>query len=357
MVNLTELVIAFLISLLATALLVVPVKKLAVKIGAMDKPEARKIHKVAIPRLGGLAIFLGTVLGLLYLQPVHRHMFEIGLGAIIVVILGILDDKFQLRPLYKLIGQISAAGVLIYGGLIIERINVPLFGLVELGNWSFIVTLLWIVGITNAINLIDGLDGLASGVSAIALISVLIMALGDYRVVVVYFCVVLIASNIGFLYHNFYPAKIYMGDTGSMFLGYSVAVISLLGLFKNVTLFSFIIPVIVLAVPIFDTLFAIVRRLYNHENIMLPDKKHIHYQLLASGFSHRATVLIIYGFSAVFGILGIMFSNASLTFSLVISFIILLLLTLIAEIGAVEKRKKPLINSMHKLVKRTNDRG
>ncbi|WP_053218138.1 glycosyltransferase family 4 protein [Virgibacillus senegalensis] len=357
MVNITELIIAFLISLVSTALLVFPVKKLAVKLGAMDEPEARKIHTFAIPRLGGLAIVAGTVLGLLYLQPVHRHLVEIILGAAIIVILGILDDKFQLRPAYKLIGQIGAAGVLIYAGLIIERINLPLFGLVELGNFSYIVTLLWIVGITNAMNLIDGLDGLASGVSAIALVSVLIMALGDYRTVVVYFCVVLIASNIGFLFHNFYPAKIYMGDTGSMFLGYSVAVISLLGLFKNVTLFSFIIPVIVLAVPIFDTLFAIVRRLYNRENIMLPDKKHIHYQLLASGFSHRATVLIIYGFSAIFGVLGILFSNASLTISLVITFVILLLLAVIAEIGAAEKRKKPLINSMHKLVKRTNDRG
>ncbi|SDK14508.1 MraY family glycosyltransferase [Sediminibacillus albus] len=357
MVNVTELVIAFFISLISTVLLVFPVKQFAVKIGAIDQPEARKIHTVAIPRLGGLAIFLGTVLGLLYLQPVHMHMFEIVTGAVIVILLGILDDKLQLRPVFKLAGQIAAAAILINGGLIIERINVPLLGLVELEGWSTIITLLWIVGITNAINLIDGLDGLASGVSTIALISVLIMALGDYRIVVVYFCVVLIASNLGFLFHNFYPAKIYMGDTGSMFLGYSVAVISLLGLFKNVTLFSFIIPVIVLAVPIFDTLFAIVRRLYNRENIMLPDKKHIHYQLLAAGFSHRTTVLIIYGFSAVFGTLGILFSNASLSISLVISFVILLLLVLIAELGAIEKGKKPLINSVHKLVKRANDRG
>ncbi|WP_077623413.1 glycosyltransferase family 4 protein [Sediminibacillus massiliensis] len=357
MVNISELVIAFMISFVATLLLVYPIKKLAVKIGAMDLPNNRKVHRKPTPRLGGLAIFLGVCFGLVYLNPIHYQMFEISLGAIIIVITGILDDKYQLKPVYKLIGQGLSAGILIYAGLIIERINIPLVGLVELHSWSIIITLLWIVGITNAINLIDGLDGLASGVATIAFISILIMALADYRIVVIYFCVVLIASNIGFLFHNFYPAKIYMGDTGSMFLGYSVAVISILGLFKNVTLFSFIIPVIVLAVPIFDTLFAIVRRLYNRENIMLPDKKHIHYQLLSVGFSHRTTVLIIYGFSIIFGTLGILFSNASLSFSLIISFIILLLLLLIAEIGAVEKKHKPLINKMEKLAKRINDEG
>ncbi|WP_407269350.1 glycosyltransferase family 4 protein [Radiobacillus sp. PE A8.2] len=343
-----QVIIAFIISLLATWLFTYPVKWLARKIGAMDQPDHRKIHTVVTPRLGGLAIFLGVSLGLLYLRPSDDHYAAICVGALIIVVTGILDDKFQLRPIVKLGGQLLAAGTVIYSGLIVERITIPFIGLVELNNLSIVVTVLWVVGVTNAINLIDGLDGLASGVSTIALTSILIMAVMDAKIVVFYLCVVLIASNIGFLFHNFYPAKIYMGDTGSMFLGYSISVVALLGLFKNVTLISLIIPVIVLAVPIFDTLFAIIRRLINGENIMMPDKKHLHYQLLSAGFSHRATVLIIYGFSAVFGILAIVFSNASLGLTLVVAVIFLLMLQIIAEIVGVVG-KKPIIATIKRM--------
>src|SRR5690606_37747005 len=197
-------------------------------------------------------------------------------------------------------------------GLIIERVTLPFIGMVDLGFFSVLITVLWVVGITNAINLIDGLDGLATGVTTIALISIFIMALIDVQVIAAFLCIVLIGANIGFLFHNFYPASIYMGDTGSNFLGYMIAAISMLGLFKNVAFFSFVVPIIVLAVPIFDTLVAIVRRAYNKENIMAADNKHMHYQLLKAGYSHRKTVLIIYLFSAVFGGLAILFSEASL---------------------------------------------
>ncbi|MCT2535115.1 undecaprenyl/decaprenyl-phosphate alpha-N-acetylglucosaminyl 1-phosphate transferase [Aquibacillus koreensis] len=346
-----HLIIAFLIALIATYLLTYPVKKLAIKIGAVDYPNARKIHKFSTPRLGGLAMFMGVVLGLLYLQPYHPQFFMISIGVCIIILTGILDDKYQLRPVVKLGGQLLATAIVMSSGLIIERITIPFFGLVELNNFSIIVTVLWIVGVTNAINLIDGLDGLASGVSTIALISILIMALMDVSFIVIYLCVVLIGSNLGFLMHNFHPASIYMGDTGSMFLGFTIAIISLLGLFKNVTLFSFIIPIIVLAVPIFDTIFAIVRRSINGENIMMPDKKHLHYQLLHAGFSHRKTVFIIYLFSAIFGALGVIFSHASLGLSLIISVVFLALLQLIAEIVGLISRK-PLINTFLKLMKK-----
>ena len=345
--------IAFLISFLSTLLLVYPIKKIAIKYGFIDLPNYRKIHVNATPRLGGLAVFLGVGLGLLYLQPQHPEFFGIAIGAFVIVMVGLLDDKFQIRPIVKLSGQLLAAGIVIYAGVIIDRITLPLLGVIELNNFSVIITVLWIVGITNAINLIDGLDGLASGVTTIGLISILIMAITDARIFVIYLCIVLIASNLGFLFHNFYPAKIYMGDTGSMFLGYSIAIISTLGLFKNVTLFSFIIPVIILAIPIFDTLFAIIRRALSGENIFLPDKKHIHYQLLASGFSHRATVLIIYGFATLFGLLAILFSNASLSLSLVISFIVLFLLQVFAElVGVIGKGKMPLIGMVKKTYKK-----
>ncbi|WP_047984701.1 MraY family glycosyltransferase [Ornithinibacillus californiensis] len=352
MYTIIDLIIAFLISLISTLLLVYPIKKLAVKWNIIDLPNYRKVHKNPTPRLGGLAIFLGTCLGVLYLWPTSfEHFPAIVLGAIIIVATGMIDDKYAIKPIYKLVGQVIPAVLLILSGLIIERITLPFFGVVELaGPFSVIITLLWIVGITNAINLIDGLDGLASGVSTIALISILTMAIMDQEVLVIYLALTLIGSNLGFLFHNFHPAKIYMGDTGSLFLGYMIAVISILGLFKNVTLFSFIIPVIILAVPIFDTIFAMIRRFLNGEKIMNPDKKHIHHQLLAAGYSHRTTVLIIYGFAALFGALGFIFSNASLGHSLIIAFIIWFLLHIFAElVGLVGRGQRPVLRLMKKI--------
>lgn len=352
--NITHLIIAFLITLISTFILVIPVKKIAVKFDFMDRPSKRKIHKHPTPRLGGLAIFLGVALGLLYLRPSDPEMPAIIIGGIVITVVGMIDDKYQIRPLAKLTGQLMAATIVISGGVIIEKITLPLIGMIQFNQLvAVLITVLWIVGITNAINLIDGLDGLASGVTTIGLISILIMAIMDNQVVVISLATVLIAGNLGFLYHNFHPAKIYMGDTGSMFLGYSIAVISTLGLFKNVTIFSFIVPIIILAIPIFDTLFAMVRRMLNGESIALADKKHIHYRLLQAGFSHRATVLMIYGFAALFGLIAILFSKASLAITLVLSLALLLLLQAFAElVGVIGNGKMPLISMVHRTYKR-----
>ncbi|GAA0604968.1 MraY family glycosyltransferase [Virgibacillus siamensis] len=354
MLNYTDLAIAFAISLVATFLLTYLVRKLAFKLKVVDFPNHRKIHKKVTPRLGGLATFVGVFLGMLYLQPHHEHLLEISLGAIVIIITGALDDRYQIRPVIKLAGQLIAASFLISSGLIIENITIPIIGLVDLGFFSVLITILWIVGITNAINLIDGLDGLATGVTTIALISMFVMALIDMQsMLAAYMCIVLIGSNLGFLFHNFYPAKIYMGDTGSNFLGYMLAVVSILGLFKNIALFSFIIPVIVLAVPIFDTAFAIIRRAYNKENIMMPDNKHVHYQLLSKGFSHRKTVLIIYAFSALFGAMAILFSKASLFTALVITFFVLALIHLLAEVSGIAwGGRRPIIDTIQRGLKR-----
>jgi len=353
MVNYTQLVIAFFISGIATFLLTFPVKKLAIRLGILDIPNHRKIHVKSTARFGGFAIFLGVILGIIYLHPSHEHMPEIISGAIVIVLTGALDDKYNIRPVVKLIGQLIAASFLISSGLIIERMTLPFIGVIDLGFFSVLITVLWIVGITNAINLIDGLDGLATGVSTIALISMFVMSVIDMQMIAASLCVVVIGANLGFLYHNFHPASIYMGDTGSNFLGYMIAVVSIVGLFKNVALFSFIIPVIVLAVPIFDTLFAIMRRLHNKENIMMPDNKHIHYQLIRAGFSHRTTVLIIYGFSALFGTLAVLFSYASLTTSLLITLLVLVLIHILAELaGLVLDGKRPLIDLLRKLTSR-----
>src|SRR5690625_4360069 len=226
----------------------------------------------------GFAIFIGASAVFIYLMPSHEHMTAIVIGAFIMLLTGILDDIFEIRALYKLAGQVTAGIVVVSSGLVIEKITLPFFGLIYLDFTGIILTVLWIVAVSNAINLIDGLDGLAAGVSMIGFSSLLVMALIDYRLTVIYLAVILIGSSAGFLYHNFYPAKIFMGDTGSMFLGYGMAILSILGLFKNVALLSFIIPIIVIAVPVFDTIYAIVRRTNNNRGIAMADKEHLPYR-------------------------------------------------------------------------------
>src|SRR5699024_1008146 len=224
-------------------------------------------------------------------------------------------------------------------------------GVVDLGVFSVLITILWVVGITNAVNFMDGLDGLATGISTIAISTMLIMAIIDMQVFAAYLCVVLIGANIGFLYHNFYPAKIYMGDTGSNFLGYMIAVISILGLFKNIALLGFVIPVVVLAVPIFDTLFAIIRRVRNKQSISTPDNKHIHYQLIRVGLTHRQSVLVMYAFSVLFGIIAVLFAKTSYTITLIVLIIALFLIHILAEIaGLVMNGKRPVVDFIMKLL-------
>ena len=357
MINYFDIFIAFLISLIASFTLTFPIRKLAIKWNIVDHPNYRKIHKKVTPRFGGMAIFLGSFLGILYLWPENEHLLAIIAGAFVIVITGTLDDKYEIRPVIKLTGQFIAASFIVSSGLIIEQITLPFIGKIELGFISVLVTVFWIIGITNAINLIDGLDGLATGVSTIALISISIMAIIDSQLIVLYFSIVLIGANLGFLYHNFYPAKIYMGDTGSNFLGYIIAVISMLGLFKNVALLSFLIPIIILGVPIFDTLFSIIRRIRDKESIMMADNKHVHYQLLRIGFSHRTSVLIMYGFSAVFGGLAIVASQVPLNVAFFIFIFILLVVHIFAEIaGLVLDGQRPVVDFLLSLFRVRKDK-
>ncbi|GAB4073168.1 MraY family glycosyltransferase [Barrientosiimonas marina] len=353
MFNYSDWAIACLIALVSTFLLTYPVKKLAIKIKVVDMPNERKIHTNSTPRLGGLAIFLGTLLGGLYIQPQHDHLLAIVLGAVVILITGALDDRFSLRPVVKLAGQLMAASFLISSDLVIEQITLPAIGRIDLGFLSVLITAVWIVGITNAINLLDGLDGLATGVSTIALSSMFVMAIIDGQALPAALCIILIGANLGFLYHNFHPAHIYMGDAGSNFLGFMIAVVSIVGLFKNLTLFGFIIPVIVLAVPIFDTLFTMVRRAYHQDPIMMPDNKHIHYRLLAAGLSHRQTVLVLYGFSALFGTMAILFSSANVLVGIGITILVLFLLQIFAEAGGlVTDGRRPVLEGLKRLFRR-----
>lgn len=344
-------VLASFITVLAVTPLVI---KLAIKIGATDKPNARKVHQKVMPRLGGLAIFIGVVVGCFVSGLYEQRILSISVGAVIIVAIGILDDMYELSAKVKFGGQLVVA-LMIVKNLQISVLYIPILGETELGWLSYPITIFWIIGITNAINLIDGLDGLSAGISSIVLATLAYMAAtsvtGAGSAIILPLALVVLASTVGFLFYNFHPAKIFMGDTGALFLGYCIAVLSLLGLYKSVTLFSFIVPVIILGVPIFDTTFAIIRRIVNNKPISAPDKSHLHHRLLAMGFSHRTTVLIIYAFGIFFSVNAIIFSSATLWVSVVLLFALILVTEIVAElIGLVHDRYKPII-SFYKKVK------
>ncbi|WP_370223765.1 glycosyltransferase family 4 protein [Cytobacillus sp.] len=338
MVYLT-LLICFAASIIITPL----VKKLAIKIGAVDKPNQRKVHQKIMPRLGGLAIYLSFIIGLLILRPGGEYFLPILIGSIIIIITGVLDDMIELSAKVKLLGQLAAALVVVLGGVNVDYINIPFIGELNFGPLSIPLTIIWIVGITNAINLIDGLDGLAAGVSSIALITISGMAILKGDMFVVSMGLIVLGSTLGFLIYNFHPAKIFMGDTGALYLGYMIAVLSLLG-FKNVTMISLIIPVIILGVPISDTFFAIIRRIVNKQPLSAPDKSHLHHCLLRLGFSHRQTVLLIYALAAMFGLAAVILTQATVWGALLVIAILILAIELIVEkIGLVNHDYKPLL--------------
>lgn len=342
-----SLVMAFIVAILITPL----VKRLAFRIGAVDAPNYRKVHTRIMPRLGGLAIFIAFLVGLAILRPLpggdNSYLMPIAiiLGATIIVLTGMLDDVFEISAKAKFFGQLIAALIIVFvGDIQINFINLPFGGKLEFGLLSIPFTIIWIVGITNAINLIDGLDGLAAGVSTIALVTLSCMAfiMGDMFVVAT--AAILACSTIGFLFYNFYPAKIFMGDTGALFLGFMISVLSLLG-FKSLTMFSFIVPVIMLGVPISDTFFAIVRRFRNKQKWTAPDKSHLHHCLIGLGFSHRQTVLLIYGIATLFGLAAVTISVAKLWGAIFLIAVILVLIELFVEvIGLAGKNYRPLIN-------------
>lgn len=352
MFTLPDFIIGFLISFIVSLLATPLVKIIAIKVGAVDKPDNRKVHQTLMPRLGGAAIAIGSGMGFLYLSPTSSDMPYILIGASIILLTGMLDDRFTLSASVKLASQLIAAIIVVQSGLKMDFIALPFEGIIHLGSFGYIVTVLWIVGITNAINLIDGLDGLAGGISTIALASILFMAIGNHNMLVIALTLILIGGTLGFLFFNFHPAKIFMGDTGALFLGYSISIVSLLGFFKSVTLFSFIIPVIILAVPIFDTFFAILRRIKSKKKISDPDKSHLHHCLLSMGYSHKTTVLIIYGFGTLFGISAVFFSKATLWGSFIILGLILIFIQLTAEVVGLigDKHNRPIINTTKRIL-------
>ncbi|MBM7645049.1 UDP-GlcNAc:undecaprenyl-phosphate GlcNAc-1-phosphate transferase [Scopulibacillus daqui] len=352
---------AFFISLIVTIMATPIVKRVAIRFNFVDNPNDRKIHKQAMPYLGGIAIAIGFFAGYIFLKPISPVLPAFILGAILILITGAIDDKWSISPKYKLLAQLIVAIIVVSSGVSIDFITFPILGHIDFGWWSYPITIFWIVGMMNAINLIDGLDGLACGVSAIALSSMLVMAIINAQLLAISLSVILLGSMLGFLFFNSHPASIFMGDTGSLFIGYTLSIISIIGLFKSITIFSLILPIIILAVPILDTSLAIIRRLLSGQKISSPDRSHLHHRLIDFGFSHRTTVYIIYTISFLFGLAAIIFTKSIIWGSLLILGLCIVMLQFTIEIINVLKtdRKKPLLNFVKKFVlaHQTSSRG
>lgn len=308
--NLLNNIKIILVVFLFVVLIMPIIMKVATHINALDEPNERKVHKKPMPRLGGLGIFSGFLLGYMLFCSQTPQMISILIGSFILIIVGMIDDINPIKPLSKFIGQLVAAIIVVYYGNVIMQ-DISAYGLyLNFGIFAKPVTIIFILGIINCLNLIDGLDGLAGGIATIFFItiSIIISIMGIYNGLDASLSLIMIGATLGFLIYNFHPAKIFMGDSGSMFLGYIIAVISLLG-FKNVTVTSFLVPVLILAIPILDTFFAIIRRLLKKESFAKADKEHFHHQILKRAGNQTKTVLIIY-------LIQILFSSASIVYVL-----------------------------------------
>ena len=321
--------LAFIVSFMATPYTI----KIATKIGAVDVPkDKRRMHTKKMPKFGGPAVIIGFLVSMAYLlivmsiegsidlfteQEYGKKLLGLLLGIVAIAITGVLDDTKTLTWWQQLIGQVVAAVIVVAFGIRIEHLDIPFLYRVGLNEvFSTIVTIVWIVGVINSINLIDGLDGLSSGISLISCISLLIIFLmNDSPMIATIIVTAMSGALVGFLPFNFSPAKTFIGDTGSNFLGFMLAVVSILGVAKTYTAAVIVLPVIVLGLPIFDVLFAIIRRIAKGKSIKAvfkPDKGHLHHKLVAKGFTQKQAVLILYGLSASLGMFAIILFDSGI---------------------------------------------
>lgn len=315
----TEIIIAFLVALIVTIALIPLIKRLAIKLDAVDYPSARRVNMRPVVRLGGVAMaggmcaaFSVVVYGVLNLgwpNPFIPHpdlnvnYAGVALGVFVIFIVGFIDDIKDLSPKVKLLGQVIAACVVAGSGLLLSNIQNPFgSGYVEFGIWAYPITVFYLVAFANIINLIDGLDGLAGGITVISAATIMVFAYSNGVIDAAFFCVILIAACIGFLTRNIYPATIFMGDSGSLVLGLSLGIISLFAVARSALVLSLAVPILAAGVPIIDTLFAIIRRKRQHKRIDEADKGHIHHQLMRAGFSQAKTVAIMWGWTAVLSV-------------------------------------------------------
>lgn len=341
-----DIAIAFMIAFLASFMATPHTIKIARKLGAVDTPkDDRRINKITMPRLGGLAVIFGFFLSIIYLlitltieskidlmeNDMIKKLIGFFIGALIIGVVCFFDDVKGVHAVIKLIAQIAAALVVVNSGIIIDTFEVPYIYMSDFWDvFNVIITVIWIVGITNALNLIDGLDGLSTGISIISCISLLIIfALNGSPLISIVLITALGGALCGFLPYNFNPAKTFIGDTGSNFLGYCLSIISILGIAKTYTAIVIVAPLLVLALPIFDTIWAIIRRVVKGKNlksVFKPDTGHLHHKMLKKGFTQKQAVLILYGISATFGMFAIILLESgiwkAISFAIIIVIII-----------------------------------
>ncbi|MBL7574468.1 UDP-GlcNAc:undecaprenyl-phosphate GlcNAc-1-phosphate transferase [Peptoniphilus asaccharolyticus DSM 20463] len=320
---LKPIVLAFLVSLVMTPIVI----RLAKKFGFLDIPkDARRMHNKPIPLSGGVAMYVAIMIGMIVFLKLNRELICVMIGATLILISGLIDDKTDMSPKMKLLFQLTAALILIVGNVRVEFFTNP-FPIGEtvifLGVLSIPITIFWIVGITNTVNLIDGMDGLAAGVSLICSISLMVIAnkfgYGNMAII----AALLVGACAGFLPYNFNPAKIFMGDTGALFLGFMLSYISVEGIMKSAAALTIIVPVLILGVPVFDTTFAMIRRKLSGKKIMQADKGHLHHRLLALGLTQKQTVLTLYVISIIFGLLAIVVAKVDAKTGLFISALVI----------------------------------
>ncbi len=357
-----DIAIAFLIAFLMTFMVTPHTINLAKKIGAVDTPkDSRRINKINMPRLGGLAVIAGFFVSIIYLLVVMTIENKINLyednyitkligfliGALIIGVVCFIDDVKGVPALVKLFSQIIAATIVIMFGIKIDTLDIPFLNLNNQNNGFYVcLTLFWIVGITNALNLIDGLDGLSTGISLISCLSLLIIfSLNSSPLISIILITALGGALCGFLPYNFNPAKTFIGDTGSNFLGYCLSIISILGIAKTYTAIVIVAPLMVLALPICDTLFAIVRRIINGKSlkaVIEADAGHLHHKMLQKGFTQKQAVLILYGISAIFGMFAIILMDSGIWKALSFAIIIVIIIAM----GYKEFFKQRLLDDM-----------
>ena len=319
---------AFIVALIVTPAVIL----LAKKTGAMDAPNARKVHKKPVPRIGGLAIYAGFMAAIIFTAVKFgldgeqlKETVGLVLSGSLIVGLGLVDDYKNLPARVKLAGQIVAAVILVLlFDVRIDFVTDPFGDFFYLDRFAVPVTVFWLVGLTNTVNLIDGLDGLAAGVASIASITIMFVALDQNLTLVAVLTASLAGAAVGFLKYNVNPAEIFMGDTGSMFLGFMLAGISVTGSVKSVATIALIVPIFALALPILDTTFAIVRRFRGGVPIFKPDKGHLHHRLLSVGFTQRQAVLLMYVISALFGLSAIALTEVSRHVAVLILLVIII---------------------------------
>ena len=356
--------IIVLISTLVLSAVATPlVRFLSFKIGAVDNPNARRINKVPMPTAGGLAVFIAFAVSVLgFLPGIIKHLnvdgvyihyvFPLVLAGGIIIVTGLIDDVKELKPLPKLCGILIAATIIwLWTDFRFDDFKIPFGGpLIHFPSWvSFFLTVLWIVAITNAVNLIDGLDGLVSGVSIISLTTMGIVSyffLHDSNIFLPLTIFILVVSIAGFLPYNYHPAIIYLGDTGALFIGFMIGVLSLQGL-KNSTAVAVVTPMIILGVPITDTVVAIIRRSLSGKKIYEADRMHLHHRLLSMGLTHRGTVLVIYAISFIFSLTSLLLNVSSrLGGVLLMVFLLLGVLILSEMVGIFGENRTPLLNTL-----------